>query len=151
MQYFGDIPTSWGNPLFDCEGQPTIDETEGSPLTEFHTEKLSLRKWISNIWDQPPTRQVSQSTPPPDLYDENKPYPDCYEKKFWKPAAIQINSTYLDGYCDEVDKIIESLPKISDREVDLLHDLLSKILMYEPSQRLSASDILAHPWFQMDG
>lgn len=82
--------------------------------------------------------------------DENKPYPKCYDSKFWKPAAIRIDDTYLGGYCDKVDRIIESLPKISAHEVDLLFDLLSQIFVYEPAQRVGAGAMLAHPWFHMD-
>ena len=138
--------------MFGNHGQPTADKTQGRPLRELSTEKRSLRQWISEIWDQPLNLDdiQSTSTSPTFVDDENKPYPKCYDKRVWKPAAIRIDNTYLGGYCDEVDKIIESLPKISAHEVDLLHDLLSKIFIYESSQRLGASDILAHPWFHMD-
>ncbi|KAF5024428.1 hypothetical protein F66182_3514 [Fusarium sp. NRRL 66182] len=152
IEYIGDMPTSWGEPLFDDDGQPTMDETCGRPLRELSSERKSLRQWISEIWDQPENLDELQSTStlPAIIHDENKPYPKCYDKKFWKPAAIRIDNTYLGGYCDKVDKIIDSLPKISEHEVGLLVDLLSKIFVYEPTQRLDVRDILAHPWFHMN-
>lgn len=51
---------------------------------------------------------------------------------------------------DEVDEIIERIPKISAHEVDLLYDLIPKISVYEPKRRPSIGEILAHPWFHMD-
>ena len=38
------------------------------------------------------------------------------------------------------------LPKISAEESASLADLLSKILRYEPQQRISLEDITQHPW-----
>lgn len=81
---------------------------------------------------------------------ESEPYPACYKDKFWKPAAIKMNGVYLSGYDDVVEAILEGLPKIPKREVDLLYDLLSKIFVYDSKARPSASEILAHPWFHMD-
>lgn len=152
MQYIGEIPTSWGDPLFDDHGQPTTDKSRGMPQRGLSTERRSLRQLVSDIWDQPINLDEarSSSTSAMAVNDKNKPYPKCYGSKFWKPAAIRIDNTYLDGYCDKVDRIIESLPKISAHEVDLLFDLLSKIFVYEPGQRVGAGDMLAHPWFHMD-
>ncbi|KAF5564835.1 CMGC SRPK kinase [Fusarium phyllophilum] len=151
-EYLGRMPTSWGEPLFDDDGLPTTDTTDGEPLGEVLENTRSLKKWISEIWDQPENLEElqSSSTTPDRVRDENKPYLECYSNKFWKPAAIRIDDVYLGAYSDKVDKIIESLPKISTDEADLLYDLLSKIFVYEPTQRVSAREILAHPWFHMD-
>ncbi|KAF5532171.1 CMGC SRPK kinase [Fusarium napiforme] len=151
-EYLGRIPASWGGPLFDDDGIPTADTTNGEPLGEVLENTRSLKQWISEIWDQPENLEKLQSTSitPEKVRDENKPYLECYSNKFWKPAAIRIDDVYLGAYSDKVDKIIESLPKISTHEADLLYDLISKIFVYEPTQRVSARDILAHPWFLMD-
>ncbi|KNB14889.1 hypothetical protein FOXG_21226 [Fusarium oxysporum f. sp. lycopersici 4287] len=146
------MPTSWGEPLFDDDGLPTTDTTNGESLGEILENTRSLKQWISDIWDQPDNLEELQSTStaPDRVKDENKPYLECYNNKFWKPAAIRIDDIYLGAYSDKVDKIIESLQKISTHEADLLYDLTSKIFVYEPAQRVSARDILAHPWFHMD-
>ncbi|KAG5762857.1 hypothetical protein H9Q72_009031 [Fusarium xylarioides] len=142
----------YDRPLFDEDGVPTTDTTNGEPLGEVLENTRSLKKWISEIWDQPENLEELQSTStaPEKVRDENKPYLECYNNKFWKPAAIRINDVYLRAYSDKVDKIVESLPKISTQEVDLLYDLISKIFVYESAQRLSAREILAHPWFHID-
>ncbi|EEU47043.1 uncharacterized protein NECHADRAFT_78065 [Fusarium vanettenii 77-13-4] len=150
IEYIGEIPTSWEGPLFDDDGQPTTDKSRGMPLRELSTTRNSLRQWVSEIWDQPTNLDETQSSSAMVVEDENKPYPKCYDSKFWKPAAIRIDDTYLGGYCDKVDRIIGSLPKISAHEVDLLFDLLSQIFVYEPAQRVGAGAMLAHPWFHMD-
>ncbi|KAF4499187.1 CMGC SRPK kinase [Fusarium agapanthi] len=150
-EYLGCMPASWGEPLFDDDGLPTTDTANGEPLGEVLEYTRSLTQWIRDIWDQPENLEELQSasTAPERVKDENKPYLECYSNKFWKPAAIRIDNVYLGAYSDKVDKIIESLPKISTQEVDLLSDLISKIFVYEPAQRVSARDILAHPWFHM--
>lgn len=38
---------------------------------------------------------------------------------------------------------------ISQEETDLLSDLLLKILRYNPKERLTASQIVDHPWFKL--
>ncbi|KAK2125575.1 kinase-like domain-containing protein [Fusarium oxysporum II5] len=151
-EYIGRMPISWEEPLFDDDGLPTTDTTNGEPLGEILENTRSLKQWISDIWDQPNNLEELQSTSaaPDRVKDENKPYLECYSNKFWKPAAIRIDDIYLGAYSDKVDKIIESLQKISMHEADLLYDLTSKIFVYEPAQRVSARDILAHPWFHMD-
>lgn len=152
-EYLGRMPTLWGEPLFDDDGLPTMDTSNGEPLGEMLENTRSLKQWISEIWDQPENLEELQSTStaPERCRDENRPYLECYSTKFWKPAAIRIDDIYLGAYSDKVDKIIESLPKIPTHEADLLYDLISKIFVYEPAQRVSAKDILAHPWFHLDG
>ncbi|KAG4273493.1 CMGC/SRPK protein kinase [Fusarium proliferatum] len=151
-EYLGRMPASWGEPLFDDDGLPTMDTINGEPLGEMLENTRSLKQWIGEIWDQPENLEElqSSSTAPQRVRDENKPYLECYSNKFWKPAAIRIDNVYLGAYSDKVDKIIESLPKIPTHEADLLYDLISKIFVYEPAQRVSAKDILAHPWFHLD-
>ncbi|KAG9497257.1 hypothetical protein J7337_012051 [Fusarium musae] len=151
-EYLGCLPTSWGEPLFDDDGLPTTDTTNGEPLGEVLENTRSLKQWIADIWDQPENLQELQSTStvPDGVKGENRPYLECYRNKFWKPAAIRIDDVYLGAYSEKVDKIIGSLPKISTHEADLLYDLISKIFVYEPTQRVSAGDILAHPWLHMD-
>ncbi|EWG52284.1 CMGC/SRPK protein kinase [Fusarium verticillioides 7600] len=150
-EYLGCMPASWGEPLFDDDGLPTTDTTNGEPLGEVLENTRSLKQWITDIWDQPENLQELQSTlPAPErVKDENRPYLECYRDRFWKPAAIRIDDVYLGAYSDKVDKIVGSLLKISMQEVDLLYDLISKIFVYEPTQRVSARDILAHPWLHM--
>ena len=43
---------------------------------------------------------------------------------------------------------ISSSMEISEDELDLIEDLIFKILEYDPKQRLSAKKILEHKWFK---
>ncbi|KAF5645274.1 CMGC SRPK kinase [Fusarium tjaetaba] len=93
------------------------------------------------------------------IHDNTKrPYPKHYANRVWKPSAFKINGTYLpeDGGVgwftylpgnSDVEGNLQSLPRISTQEADMLYDLLRKIFVYEG--RISAEDILGHPWFGM--
>lgn len=41
-------------------------------------------------------------------------------------------------------------PRISEDEVACLHDLLSKVIRYNPEERISTSQIASHEWFTRD-
>lgn len=69
----------------------------------------------------------------------------------WKPTAVRVDNVYLCGFDDETDELLEALPKIEESEAALLYDLLSKIFVYDPTKRLTAIEMLDHPWFHLDG
>lgn len=83
--------------------------------------------------------------------DENKPYSQCFSDTVWKPTATKIDNIYLYGYDNETDALLEAMPMISENEAALLYDLLSKVFVYDPEKRVSAREMLSHPWFHMDG
>ena len=83
-------------------------------------------------------------------WERHKPYPRCFLHKLWKPTAIKVGDVYLHGYDDESDNLLEALPKIPEEEAALLYDLLSKIFVYDPSERVSVKELVDHPWFHMD-
>jgi serine/threonine protein kinase len=58
---------------------------------------------------------------------------------------------YLYGYSDEWDTLMEALHKMAEDEAALLYDLLSKVFVYDPTSRLTAREMLNHPWFRLDG
>ena len=83
--------------------------------------------------------------------DEHLPFADCFSNMVWNPKAVKIDDVYLYGYDEEWESMREALPKIPPHEAALLYDLLSKIFVYDPTSRPTASEILDHPWFHMDG
>jgi serine/threonine protein kinase len=87
-----------------------------------------------------------------DIHDNTRrPYPEHYAERFWKPSAIKINSRFLPTYLTQQHwELLPFLPKIPRQEVDLLHDMLTKVFMYGPEERISAEDIMGHPWFRMN-
>jgi serine/threonine protein kinase len=70
---------------------------------------------------------------------------------FWKPTATKIDNIYLYGYDDETAELLEVMPKISKNEAFLLYDLMSKIFVYDPLKRITAAEMLSHPWFHLEG
>jgi serine/threonine-protein kinase SRPK3 len=159
IQALGDMPTSWEDTLFDSDGQPTKDPAKGKPVWKF-TDKQPIKERVYRIWDNPSSRAskstkalaVSQGENLDQVLDweSHKPYPRCFLPKFWKPTAIKVGDVYLSGNHDESDNLLEALPKIPEDEAALLYDLLSKIFVYEPSERVSVEKLLDHPWFHMD-
>jgi serine/threonine-protein kinase SRPK3 len=153
IQYLGDIPSSWGNPLFDYYGRPTQDPSKGKPLDAWF-DKRTLKDIVNKIWDQPKGGIIhtgkARLNPSSLCEKEITPYPQCFSDMIWKPTATRIDNTYLHGYDDETDKLLEAMPKMSEQESILFYDLLSKIFIYDPSDRITAAEMLNHPWFHMD-
>lgn len=151
IKYLGAMPASWGEPLFDPSNGHLADAGCPVDIAE-EPRSLFLGTFVAAVWDLPSASVLEEMrssdvdrTVVPE-WDENKPYPECYAGRFWKPAAIRAHGTYLDGYCDQVDVIIQTLPKIGMREADLLVDLVERIFVYDPAERLGLDDILRHSW-----
>ncbi|KAF4991240.1 hypothetical protein FGRMN_7955 [Fusarium graminum] len=62
LKYFRELPSTWEEPLYDRQGRPTQDKTRGRPR-ETSGEVLSLKNWISDIWDEP-TQENENKSPP---------------------------------------------------------------------------------------
>lgn len=157
IQTLGDIPLEWQDTLWDYYGQPTKDPSKGKPLSKWEGER-SLKDLVYRIWEQPEGNVVETGTGRPEYKawdardeEENKPFPPCFSDMVWKPTAVKVDNTYIFGYNDESLALLEAMPKIAEREAALLYDLLSKIFVYDPQKRPTASELLNHPWFQMDG
>ncbi|KAM6536459.1 hypothetical protein FALCPG4_002463 [Fusarium falciforme] len=161
-EVLGKMPLGWGDPLFDSEGRPGKNLSKGTRISELineDTERRSVEEWISKIFDQPNTGSKqpmedgdSKGGEEPPYYDpDSSSYPPCYAHKFWEPSAINFRGKHIRGYNDESRALLDELPKIPSEEADLLFDLLSKVFVYEPSERLGAKEALNHPWFRFDG
>lgn len=78
------------------------------------------------------------------------------------PREMTINCEFSEDIFDSKGRIIKnrvlddrnlreelvSRIEIEENELDLIEDLIYKILEYDPNNRLSASEILRHKWFQ---
>lgn len=69
---------------------------------------------------------------------------------FWKPSAVRIDNVFLHGYDDGTDELLRAMPKISQAESTLLYDILSKIFVNNPEDRITTAQMLDHPWFSID-
>ncbi len=152
IQALGDIPGSWQDTLFDYDGQPTNDPAKGMPLEKW-PDNRPLRDLVYNIYDQPENgvARTGRVRPEHPVWDKNEniPYPPCFSDMAWKPKATKIDNVYLHGYDDGTGELLEAMPKISETEAALLYDLLSKIFVYDAQKRISAEEVLSHPWFHM--
>lgn len=148
-QYLGEMPGFWPYSLFDSDGYPTEDSDKGKPIGRVKKTR-SIKDFVYGIWDQPAATDEVLLFELEDVidYDENtRAYPARFSDKFWKPSAIKVGGAYLRNLDKETEKLTDTLPKISENEAAQLYDLLSKIFVYNPSDRPTAEELLAHPWF----
>jgi serine/threonine protein kinase len=61
-----------------------------------------------------------------------------------------VDNIYLPGSNQESPALLKAMPKIPEREAELLYGLLSKIFIYDPERRPTASELLSHPRFYID-
>lgn len=157
IQTMGEIPSDWQQTLWDDDGQPTKDSGKGRPLSRWEG-KRPLKDLVYQIWDEPEGRVVQTSTLISEKHhhhhvflDENMtPFPPCFSDLVWKPTAVKVNDAYLEKYGEETRKLLTAMPKIPTNEAALLYDLLLKIFVYEPEKRITAAEMLNHPWFHID-
>ncbi|KAI0118844.1 kinase domain-containing protein [Nemania sp. FL0031] len=153
-QTIGTMPIEWQDTLWDYYGQPTKDPKRGRPLSKWPGER-PLKDLVHHIWDQPEGNIVQTGTTRPGRpilrEDQKKPFPPCFSNMVWKPTAVRVDNVNLYGYNKGSEELLEAMPKIAELEATLLYDLLSKIFVYDPAQRLTAKEMLDHPWFHLDG
>lgn len=97
------------------------------------------------------SRSPGKDNPAPSEFRAHiKNHPNIFWKPFPSVRTAGIDDTeqfYRQRDTeDAMNKKMMSLPKISAEESSRLTDLLSKILRYEPQQRIPLEDITQHPW-----
>ena len=113
---------------------------------------------MRGIVDEPPSLFIDQQgitvestafeTDPASFDDEANfriPYPSSLKIMVWKPTAVSVSRHYITSYSDDTDKMLNAFPNISEPELSLLVDLLSKIFAYDPVKRIT-EELVAHPW-----
>lgn len=156
IQALGDLPGSWEDTLFDYDGQPTKDTAKGEPLWKF-PDKRPIKDRVYMIWDEPKNEHIRVDTAEngPKIEgqvwyeDETEPCPPSFSHMLWKPRGSEVGRRYIYSSEDE-DETREALPKIPENGASLLYDLLSKIFLYDQQRRISARELLDHPWFHID-
>ncbi|TAQ88404.1 hypothetical protein B7494_g3279 [Chlorociboria aeruginascens] len=148
IEALGDAPASWEDALFDDDGQPTKDPAKGAPLIKPTNKRPPIKELIYDIRDNPlesPPMSQGESVNPVAVLEEkaaspsHQRYSPLYDNKFWKPRALKVGNLYVARYGDEsmYNTVINGLPKIPKDEAALLYDPVSKIFVYEPSERVS--------------
>ncbi|KAF5001947.1 hypothetical protein FGRMN_688 [Fusarium graminum] len=151
----GAVPSEWQDGiLWDSQGYPTRDTIRGEPYElDWHGPARSLQSVVYNTWDEPKDRIVQTGISRPEKgwrESDHRPFPSHFSDMVWNPKAVKVDNAYLYGYGQDWDELQKVLPKVSEQEATLLLDLLTKIFVYKPADRLTAEQMLDHPWFQFD-
>lgn len=156
----GKLPEKWHNTLMTKDGYPTKDQRKGRPFQEWWpSEPRPLKQRVAEIWDAPPAVSINgkgeaQVMPvelaacwDPDDLLLRAPFSESFDSMIWRPTAICVDGGFIRYYGDETEELLKSFPKISEEEASLFLDLLSKTFAYDPADRISASELIEHPWF----
>ncbi|EJT70664.1 serine/threonine protein kinase [Gaeumannomyces tritici R3-111a-1] len=161
-EVIGELPEDWAQTRFNYDGFLAEDDEPGDPYLPPDTAR-PLEGHVRGIVDEPASLFISADgrlvdpadvNPPspimPEWHPLREPYPPPLRSMVWKPTAICVAGNYSVAYSSggETEKMLEAFPKIPEREADLLFDLLSKIFIYDPDKRLTAEEVVAHPWFR---
>jgi serine/threonine-protein kinase SRPK3 len=111
----------------------------------------TMKDLIHAIWDQPEHGTIelaafgrsTKSSMKQKLNHTRRRFPRCSGS----PPLLKFDNVYLHGYDDETDSLLKAMPKIPQDEEAHLYDLLSKVFVYDPLQRITAAEMLSHPWF----
>jgi serine/threonine-protein kinase SRPK3 len=122
----GNLPECWKDRRFDDDGVPIQDSDSlaGEPLNDNQTLACPLKDAIFSIVDELRTDDFNSLG------------------IFWRPP--KGSSPFMDR-----NEGIENLSTIPQDEAQLLYDLLAKIFVYDPAQRLSAEQLLTHRWLHL--
>jgi serine/threonine-protein kinase SRPK3 len=155
----GELPEEWRQTKFDEEGFAIAEGEEGEPFWSLE-ETRPLENRIRDIVDEPSGLFISgqgdalravDGEPEAAMFDDDAalrvPYPAALSSMVWKPTAVCVDGAYFTAYSDNTDGMLEAFPRISESEASLLADLLSKVFTYDPTVRLEAEALVAHPWF----
>lgn len=159
VQTIGDLPEEWGETKFDENGFAVREGESGEKFWILEKTK-PLAGRIRAIFDKPPSLYINDAGEALEAADVEteaamfedwaalrEPYPSSLASKLWKPTAVCADGLYMTAYSDETDHALKAFPRIRDAEATLLLDLLRKIFMYDPAERISAEALLMHPWF----
>lgn len=134
--FLGPLPERWDRLWFDEEGMPKPrDETSGE--------------------DTPPswTREEAEETQ--NVYDLTAHITDEYHGPVRAEDQIEREKLPIELEIEaEGGRVIfpteKPKQKISADEAASFADLLDKVLRWEPAERVSAEDLVRHPWFRGD-
>jgi serine/threonine-protein kinase SRPK3 len=81
-------------------------------------------------------------------FDENGEPKDPDGKSSIREKLCEIGEEDDPPTGDEGPMIETVGTRLEDEEVDLLSDLLEKMLMYNPEERITIQEVVRHPWFE---
>lgn len=135
VEVLGPPPPKWDCLYFDDAGKlkPRVEASEDEDIpswTDYVPDRISLSEIVANIADEyhgPPRKE------------DNRP-----REKL--PTELELEAEGCTfGWPEEKPTIT-----ISKNEADKLEDLLQKVIRWDPDERPSAQELLAHEWFLGD-
>ena len=152
----GKFPSSWSHVQFNQEGYLERDGCEDPVDLSVELPSCSLHQQVNLIEDKqfilPEINIRLQGSKPPGEIRNNafsKMHKSCTKPLSFARTAgiylIECSSTRLLVQAT-IKKEMAPFLKISETESSDLTDLLSKILTWQPEDRLSLIDIKKHPW-----
>ncbi|KAH7128946.1 kinase-like domain-containing protein [Dactylonectria macrodidyma] len=155
----GPLPNEWKGTKFDGEGFAVSDGDDGELFWSLD-ETRPLKDRVRAVPDEPSSLFINRQGEAVDIPDEEidgvlfddeaalrVSYSPAFKSRLWKPTAVCVAGTYMAGYTEETNGILEAFPRIPESEQQLLRDLLSRIFTYDPTERVTADKVLEHPWF----
>lgn len=160
----GKIPEDWAQTRFNEDGYVVEEDEPGWAFGGTILKPRPLEGRVRDIFDEPAGLFLSAGgvvVPPPldgsHLEGESwfgprdlalrEAFPAPLRSKLWRATAVCFGGKYFFAYSDETTEMLKAFPKISEREGDLLLDLLRKIFVYDADERLTIEEVVAHPWF----
>jgi serine/threonine protein kinase len=156
------LPQEWRQTRFDEDGFAVADGEQGGEPFWTLEDSRPLRERVRSIVDEPKGLCVDASGEVVEMTEEPAPgffpdwvalraaYPDWTKGMVWKPTAVCVEGEYIEGYGEETDELLKAFPRIGEREAELLVDLLDKMFRYDPAERITAEEVVEHPWFALE-
>ena len=126
----GPLPEPYRTPFRKLHPEEVTDEDD-----EKSTDTLETVTYWGSIWEER------------DLLEQCSGYSDPLEGKVRKPLEEETLPKNPDGSWNYDEEYIVTKHSIPEEEVPQLLDLLRNCFKYDPSQRLTLKEIMAHPWF----
>ena len=161
----GKIPSSWNDVQFNEEGYLERDGCENPVDLSIYPGSYPLYEQVNCIVDKQinlPDINIGSKGPKPLGEVGNKPFSSgvagckIHPSLGWKSVLLaRTTGVYLtECFSAQLLVLVQAttkkdmapFPRISVTESGSLTDLLSRVLTYEPEDRLSLIDITKHPW-----
>lgn len=133
-QTLGKLPEAWSHVTCDIYGLPLDGFYDDMAVT------YPLHEMVNEIVDEPPINLGSSTI-------ASSTAKNYGANLFWQRPLSDLHRRFgsTKDEWDIVDTTQADVRLISPEEAESLCDLLSKILVYEPGQRISAQELTRHP------
>lgn len=166
IHMLGPLPESWDKMSFDDEGIPRHEKMsfESEIIPWLEEGQPLMHPLLSLVGDI--EAEIEPSNLPSVTEGGNFEVKKIGLEEILKPRNVRQRKHIVDEFDDEVPSFGDrprteeeefkekerhaNALKISKEEVGSLYDLLSKVLRYNPEERISTAEIEKHEWFVKD-